>query len=126
MKLIILSLLFSSFALAGLPPTTLSGALSSGAKPTTFNFVAPFNQATKVSGVTSRVETGSENLLANSNFEASTLNWSFSGGGAGAAAANNTTFSPILEKQDMRINTGASGGIVVATSFNAGAGLTST
>ncbi|MEO8837531.1 MAG: hypothetical protein ABI351_02335, partial [Herbaspirillum sp.] len=124
MRLLLLSLLLSAQAFAT-NSVEVKGTSDASHAPAVLIQV-PFTQNTKVKDKSYRFETGSENLLANSNFEASTLNWSFSGGGAGATAANNTTFSPILEKQDMRINTGASGGIVVATSFNAGAGLTST
>jgi len=105
-----LAFLFSVTAFAGLPPTTLSGALSTTSKPTTFNFLAPFLQTTQVSGINSRVETGYENLLKNPQFEAATLGWTSSGGGAGASVANTTT-DPLLEKQSMLMTDGASGGL---------------
>lgn len=105
--------LFCTLAFAGLPPTTFSGGLSTSTKKTTFNFQAPFSQATQIQGVTSRIETGSENILPNPNFEAKVLNWiTFLGTGT----VQNTTSSPIAEKQSMEIIDGGTGGYTVATS----------
>lgn len=63
---------FCNTSLAGLPPTTLKGQ-SETAKPTTFNFQAPYNQATTTGAATRLVETGNTNLLVNPSFEHQTF-----------------------------------------------------
>ena len=79
-----LSAIFSLFlaanvALAGLPPTTLSGQ-AAATTPTTFKFKAPKNQSTVVSGIESLIETGNANELKNPGFEGGTTSWTASGG----------------------------------------------
>lgn len=64
---LLLTLIFSLDALAGLPPTTLNSQQSS-VKITTFNAYVPNNQATKITGGT-LIESGNKNLLANPSFE---------------------------------------------------------
>lgn len=67
----ILLITWSLTAQAGLPPTTLSGQ-SASTKPTTFSTKVPYNQATKLNGTESLIETGNENMLINPSFEAIT------------------------------------------------------
>jgi hypothetical protein len=84
-KYLLISLLISTQALAGLPPTTLKS--QGGSTVTTFGFQTPLNQATQVSGVNSLIETGNGNALPNPGFEGTT-GWTASGG---ATTAINTT-----------------------------------
>ena len=77
---IILGLLISSQAFAGLPPTTAKGQLDAS-KSVTFNLQAPNSQMTRVDGTTALIETGSANKLKDPGFEASTTSaWTASGG----------------------------------------------
>jgi hypothetical protein len=85
----LIPLLVSGQALAGLPPTSLKGQLQSSPK-TTFNFQAPLNQATQVSGTTSVIETGSDNALVNPRFSGGTTGWTISGGSSSAASSTLT------------------------------------
>jgi hypothetical protein len=88
----ILSALFILISLssqAGLPPTTLSGQ-SESTKPVTFNFKTPYDQSTPITGG-GLIETGSENMLVNGNFEAPTLNgWTCT---TGTCTVESTIFS---------------------------------
>jgi len=84
-KFIVACLLLTLNAFGGLPPTTLKG--QSGSNVTTFNFQVPHSQATQVSGPTSLIETGNQNILQNPGFEG-TGDWTASGG---ATTAINTT-----------------------------------
>lgn len=90
MKRLITSLiaLWSVSLMAGLPPTTLSGEQVT-AKPTTFTFETPNYQATQVSGIKSRIETGNTNLLVNPSFEHSTFNTSWTNN-SGTVSADTT------------------------------------
>lgn len=76
-------------AFAGLPPTSLKGQ-SETSPVTTFNFQAPYNQATTTAGSTRLVETGYQNLLLNPSFEATTAttSWTVSNGSAAAETTN--------------------------------------
>jgi hypothetical protein len=83
-NLIITLLIFTlcSTAHAGLPPTNIKGLLDTSSAPTTFNFRAPFNQATNVGSATQLIETGNGNVLKNPSFEdinSAALNWTVSG-----------------------------------------------
>lgn len=69
---IILGLLISSQAFAGLPPTTVKGQNDSAAS-VTFNLQVPESQSTRVNGTTALIETGNGNLLGNPGAEGSTL-----------------------------------------------------
>jgi hypothetical protein len=115
---LIFCLLISSVAFAGLPPTSLSGGNSNSTAKTTFFTQVPFNQATQVSGVTGRIETGSENILPNPNFEASSLDWgTYLGTGTVGLATSSTTNKAIAEKQSMEVvDTSGSGSYFVAHS----------
>lgn len=88
LKKILSFILLASCGHAQLPPTTLKPQL--GAKATTFNFQAPFNQATTTAGVTGLIETGNTNILANPGFEATTYNtgWTASGGASSVETTN--------------------------------------
>lgn len=79
-----------SIVLAGFPPTTFKGQSQSGTAPATFNFLAPFNQATIVPAGAGLVETGNTNILANPGFEATTYStgWTASGGSSTAETTN--------------------------------------
>ena len=68
-KIFLTTILFTTQALAGLPPTTIKGQADTG-KPTTFNFEVPNSQATVTSPTTALIETGNGNLLKNASFEA--------------------------------------------------------
>lgn len=85
-KNILLSLLISSQAFAGLPPTTTRGQSDSTAK-TTFNFQAPHNQFTDLGGVKTLIETGNGNILKNPGFEGGSTDWTEP---AGTIVANST------------------------------------
>lgn len=84
-KFIVACLLLTINAFGGLPPTALKG--QSGSNVTTFNFQVPHSQATQISGPTSLIETGNQNILQNPGFEG-TGDWTASGG---ATTAINTT-----------------------------------
>lgn len=88
-KNILLFTFIFSHALASLPPTTLKGQSESG-KTTTFNFEAPYNQATTTAASTRLVETGNKNLLLNASFEHTTPTTSWTAG-TGVTAAVETT-----------------------------------
>ena len=88
-KSFILSLLIGTQAFAGLPPTTLKGQ-SETTPVTTFNFQAPYNQATTTASSTRLIETGYQNLLLNPGFEATTATTSWSQG-SGTSCAVETT-----------------------------------
>jgi hypothetical protein len=79
LKSILLGLLISTQAFAGLPPTTMKGQSDSG-KSVTFNLQAPNSQATRIDGTTALIETGNANKLANPGFEGGTTGWTASGG----------------------------------------------
>lgn len=83
--ILLLAVLIPLQVFAGLPPTALKG--QSGSNVTTFNFQVPHSQATQVSGPTSLIETGNQNILQNPGFEG-TGDWTASGG---ATTAINTT-----------------------------------
>ncbi len=89
MKIFLIMLLTCSQVWAGFPPTTLSGQ-SDTTKPTTFNFVTPYNQATIIGASTALYENGSNNLLKNPSFEATSgiTNWTAA---SGSVAADETT-----------------------------------
>lgn len=72
MRFVLAYLFVIESAFAGLPPTTVKGD-SESSKTTTFNVQVPFNQATTTAAVTRRIETGSNNVLVNPSFEASTF-----------------------------------------------------
>ena len=103
MKIIayLVALIYAHQAIAGLPPTKLGG--QSGTAFTNFNFLAPANQATKVTGG-GLIETGNRNLLINGEFEAellagpSILGWSETGT---ATPQDEATF-PIFGKKSLR------------------------
>lgn len=77
-----------------LPPTRIQGEDSSLA--TIFNFIMPKNQATKVSSVGYRLETGNENILANPSFEHSTVATGWTNAN-GTTAANTSTYQDGLQ-----------------------------
>lgn len=89
MRIFLICLLTWSQAFAAFPPTTLSGQ-SDTSKPTTFNFVTPYNQATIIGASTALYENGSNNLLKNPSFEATSgiTSWT---AGSGSVAADETT-----------------------------------
>lgn len=89
MRMFLIFLLSWSQAFAAFPPTTLSGQ-SDTSKPTTFNFVTPYNQATIVGASTALYENGSNNLLRNPSFEAITGSTSWDQA-SGSVAADETT-----------------------------------
>lgn len=76
MKLLLALLLTTSQAFAGFPPTTASGQ-GDTTKPTTFNYVVPYNQSTITGSSTALFESGNHNLLKNPNFEALTASTSW-------------------------------------------------
>ena len=90
MKFLILLLISVNITWAGLPPTTLSGE-SSATKPTTFTTVVPNYQATQVSGIKSRIETGNGNQLVNPSFEHATVATGWTSASAGTAVATDNT-----------------------------------
>ncbi len=73
--------------LAAYPPTTTKGQLDATSS-TTFNFVAPAYQITKTAATTGLIETGSDNLLKNPSFEATTFSdgWTKTGSGTWASS----------------------------------------
>lgn len=89
MRMFLIFLLSWSQAFAAFPPTTLSGQ-SDTSKPTVFNFVTPYNQATVIGASTALYENGSNNLLANPSFEATSgiTSWTAA---SGSVAADETT-----------------------------------
>lgn len=86
-KNILLALLISSQAFAGLPPPTVKSQSDSTAK-TKFQIQAPHNQFTDLGGVKTLIETGNGNILPDPGFEALTSGWTASGGAT--ATANST------------------------------------
>ena len=86
-KNILLALLISSQAFAGLPPPTVKSQSDSTAK-TIFQIQAPHNQFTDLGGVKTLIETGNGNILPDPGFEALTSGWTASGGAT--ATANST------------------------------------
>ena len=111
MKTLILSILLTaSQAIAGLPPTTLSGQ-SDTTKTTTFNFKAPYNQATKIDGSSSLIETGNGNLLLNPGFEHQTFStsWTVTAGTPSVDTTNMTQ-----GKQAMSLSLSAVNGTIVS------------
>lgn len=86
-KNILLALLISSQAFAGLPPPTVKSQSDSTAK-TKFQIQAPHNQFTDLGGVKTLIETGNGNILPDPGFEASVSGWTSSGGAT--ATANST------------------------------------
>lgn len=96
---LLLSLIFATSAIAGLPPTTLSGQEDTS-KITTFNFKTPNKQATKVDGAT-LIETGNLNLLENPGFEHSTANsgWTAAGTGGASFVPQVSTTTPFAGKK---------------------------
>lgn len=78
---LILTAFFTTTAMAGLPPTRAAGQL--GTLSTTFDFKAPFNQVTKMTGTSGLIETGNANLLKDPGFESAdpTSVWVISGAG---------------------------------------------
>jgi hypothetical protein len=104
---LLLSLIFSATALAGLPPTTLKG--QSGTKATTFNFEVPNNLATKTS-TGGLIENGNNNILANPSFEAAFVSnavpaWTT--GGTVTAPTSPETSTVIHGKQALCFSTAA-------------------
>lgn len=81
LKSVLIGLLISSQAFAGLPPTTAKGQSDPSAK-VTFNLHAPESQMTRINGTTALIETGNRNVLANPGFEGGTAAWAITGGGA--------------------------------------------
>lgn len=81
MKSVLIGLLISSQAFAGLPPTTTKGQNDASPK-VTFNLHAPESQMTRINGTTALIETGNRNVLANPGFEGGTAAWAITGGGA--------------------------------------------
>jgi len=71
LKHILLGLLISTQAFAGLPPTTATSQ-SEASKTVTFNLQAPSSQFTTTAAGTRLIETGNGNLLVNPSFEHST------------------------------------------------------
>lgn len=83
-----LTLLFLLISVANaqfLPPTRIQGDADASLTPF-FNLILPYNQATKTSSVGFRIETGSENILANPSFEHLTVatGWTNANGTAAA------------------------------------------
>lgn len=114
----LIAFLCTTQVFAGLPPTTLKGQSQSTAK-TTFNFQAPFNQTTQVSGPTSLIETGNWNVLADPGFEASTSGWTASGGAT--ATANSTALGTGSKGYDWDSNSASQ--TLRSTAFTVPAGL---
>lgn len=95
---------------AGLPPTTLSG-IGDTTKPTTFTFRTPTNQATKVNGVESMIETGNSNILKNPGAEGGITNWTAS---AGTFTATTTTGEILADKKSFSWDSSSAGQTIIS------------
>jgi hypothetical protein len=91
LKNILIALLISSQAFAGLPPTTVKGQLDSSPS-VTFNIQVPHSQATRINGTTALLETGNKNTLINPNASGGTAGYSASGGSFTTGGSGNATY----------------------------------
>jgi hypothetical protein len=90
----ILALMMSLTALAQTPPpVSLKGQAGTKLLPK-WNLQVPNNQATNLGGIDALIETGNDNLLANPNFEHSTVANSWTSGGTASAPVVETSNVP--------------------------------
>lgn len=117
-RFVLLILLLTSSALAGLPPTSFQGQADAGPK-TKFFFQTPQSQSTDLGGVKSLIETGNKNLLPNPGFEGASLGWT----NTGANAPTIDTGTPGTGKQDLAwtpaaaANTATGASITIPTEY---------
>ena len=89
MKILITLLFMVNFNLRAAPPTSIKG--EAGTAKYIQNLVLPNNQATQLTGINTRIETGNVNLLVNPSFEHTTVatGWTNTGGGTPAVSTTN-------------------------------------
>ncbi len=89
----------------GEPPTRMKGESESGYGVSN-NIVVPYNQSTKLSGVTRKIETGSLNVLKNPSFSATPgSEWTFT-------SASGSIVSTSIDGKGLEVTNSGSGGKV--------------
>lgn len=92
---LLLSLVLTVSAVAQTPPpVSLKGQQSASKLLPKWNIQVPNNQATNLGGIDALIETGNGNLLANPNFEHSTVATSWTSGGTASAPVVETSNVP--------------------------------